>query len=86
MPYIDPDIRDELLGPDKRPPETPGELNYLLASTCDDFIGDEYSYMKLNDVIGVLECVKLEVYRRIVAPYEDNKLDYNGEVFVSSSR
>ena len=32
-------------------------------------------------VIGALECAKLELYRRIAAPYEDTKIQENGEVY-----
>ena len=39
------------------------------------------SYSFLNDFIGVLECVKLELYRRVMTPYEDGKINENGDVF-----
>jgi len=32
-------------------------------------------------VTGVLECAKLELYRRIAAPYEDTKIEENGDVY-----
>ena len=32
-------------------------------------------------VRGVLECAKLELYRRIAAPYEDDRLTEHGEVY-----
>lgn len=35
----------------------------------------------VSDLLGVFECVKLEFYRRIVAPYEDAKIAENGDVF-----
>jgi hypothetical protein len=34
-----------------------------------------------NDVIGALECCKLELYRRMVAPYENTKIKENGDVY-----
>ena len=39
------------------------------------------SYHAYNEIIGVLECVKQEFYRRMVAPYEDKKCEENGDVF-----
>jgi hypothetical protein len=38
-------------------------------------------YAHLNEAIGVLECAKLELYRRIAAPYEDRKMGETGEVY-----
>jgi hypothetical protein len=34
-----------------------------------------------DEVVGVLECAKLEIYRRIAAPYEDKKIVENGDVY-----
>ena len=39
------------------------------------------SYTTLNAVAGVLSCLSMEVYRRITAPYEEEKRSENGEVF-----
>ena len=41
------------------------------------------SYSFLNDFIGVLECVKLELYRRVATPYEEDKRQENGDVYVN---
>ncbi len=38
-------------------------------------------YSKINSLIGVLECAKLELYRRVAAPYENDKIDENGDVY-----
>ena len=56
-----------------------GELNYVITRLCDEFT--DRKYRSYNDVIGVLECVKLEMYRRVVAPYEDEKREINGDVY-----
>ncbi|MCX7429393.1 MAG: hypothetical protein NTW96_27685 [Planctomycetia bacterium] len=40
----------------------------------------EYGYSDLNEMIGALECCKLELYRRIASPYEDKKAAENGEI------
>jgi hypothetical protein len=36
----------------------------------------------MNDIIGVLEAAKTEFYRRIIAPYEDIKIQDNGDMEV----
>ena len=38
-------------------------------------------YAHLNEVVGALECAKLELYRRLAAPYEDDKLRATGDVY-----
>jgi len=39
------------------------------------------SYSNVNEIIGALECIKLELYRRVAAPYEDLKIEENGDVY-----
>ncbi len=63
-------------------PSDAGELNYLITKMCDMYIQVKgKKYANLNEVIGVVECVKQEYYRRIVAPYEDQKISENGDVY-----
>lgn len=59
----------------------PGELNYLVTIFVKDFLGDHPNYERFNAAIGVLESAKLELYRRMVAPYEDTKIKENGDVY-----
>ena len=40
-------------------------------------------YCNLNALIGVLECCKMELYRRIAVPYEEKKIADNGDVFLT---
>jgi len=85
MPYISQEAREKLST--LQIPDSPGELNYLISRMIDEYIlrskGREYfaTYSLYNEVIGVLECVKLELYRRKVAPYEDCKIIENGDVY-----
>jgi hypothetical protein len=37
-------------------------------------------YERLNRAMGVLACVQAEFYRRVAAPYEDQKIAENGDV------
>lgn len=77
MPYIKESIR--LNAPSTR---TDGELNYAITCLINGYIEEHgKGYSTLNSAIGVLECAKLELYRRIVAPYEDTKIIENGDVY-----
>jgi len=60
---------------------TPGSLNYLITKMCHLYLRRHFTYTTINDCIGALECAKLELYRRKVAPYEDTKMKENGDVY-----
>lgn len=85
MPYIDGDARDRLAS--GIAPDGPGELNYAVTRLIDEYLeraaerDGRLRYAHLNEAVGVLECAKLELYRRIAAPYEDRKMDENGDVY-----
>jgi hypothetical protein len=75
MPYISQDRRGRL-------PETAGELNYAFTYLINYYRGLKgASYQTFNDIIGALEGAKIEFYRRIVIPYEDEKRRENGDVY-----
>ena len=65
---------------------SPGELNYIITKLCPALLeqrklsGSGVSYADFNGVIGVLENVKLEFYRTVVAPYEEQKKLENGNI------
>lgn len=90
MPYIkDRKEIDQFLGPllaviggEGMLPFTTGELNYMITRIVDTWAVPNGDYGAYNSVIGVLECVKQEYYRRRVAVYEDRKKEENGEVYV----
>ncbi len=85
MPYIDKDRRHDL-ATGATFPQTAGELNFAITTICLAYLGDQLAeqralrYAQLNDVIGVLESAKLEFYRRLVAEFEDTKIQKNGDV------
>ena len=59
-----------------------GKLNYSITLLCDEYINKNgFRYQTMNDIIGALEGCKLEFYRRIASPYEDIKLQENGDVY-----
>lgn len=63
--------------------EIEGVLNYsfsrILASTLENQEG-KWRYKWINRAIGVLECIKLEFYRRIAAPYENIAIKSNSDI------
>tara|TARA_A200000159_G_scaffold87804_1_gene81336 strand:+ start:2342 stop:2617 length:276 start_codon:yes stop_codon:yes gene_type:complete len=91
MPYISPDDRKNYDAVVKELVEDlyhsgeawRGNFNYTISSIISKFIdrlgGPRYSH--INDIVGVLECIKLELYRRVAAPYEDLKAEENGDVY-----
>lgn len=62
------------------PFERPGNLNYIITKLLKGVYKNELRYSTFNEIIGILECAKLEMYRHIIGPYEDKKIDENGDV------
>tara|TARA_Y100000817_G_scaffold111280_1_gene87125 strand:+ start:1333 stop:1617 length:285 start_codon:yes stop_codon:yes gene_type:complete len=59
-----------------------GVLNYCISALLNEVLKTNgISYRNINELIGVLECAKLELYRRVASPYEDEKIQSNGDVF-----
>jgi hypothetical protein len=88
MPYIRREIRAsyaeplEKLGGKLAYQGVPsGVLNYVITELVLWWLGKSPNYTRFNEAIGVLECAKLELYRRAVAPYEDQKRKENGDVY-----
>ena len=60
------------------PEEIDGELNYIVTKILKEIY--PLRYFHINKAVGVLECIKLEYYRRVAAPYEDSKIKESGDV------
>ena len=60
------------------PEEIDGELNYVVTKILKEVY--PLRYFHINKAIGVLECIKLEYYRRVAAPYENSKIKESGDV------
>lgn len=63
-----------------------GMINYSFTKILKSIYSQEkgknsISYSNINDAIGILECIKLELYREIAVPYEDIKKHENGDVY-----
>jgi len=80
MPYIPEKDREYLAY--GHVPAKPGELNFLISQIIRRYLAEQgRTYTTLNTVAGVLSCLSMEVYRRITAKYEDEKMSENGDVF-----
>jgi hypothetical protein len=90
MPYIDQDARARLAAGGV--PAHAGELNYAITLLVDAYLARSAGtagrtrYAHLNEAIGVLECAKLELYRRVTVPYEDEKIAESGDVYTVMQR
>jgi hypothetical protein len=58
----------------------PGHMNYIVSLLIEKVYGKELRYADHNEVVGVLNCIALEFYRRKTAPYEDKKIDEEGDL------
>lgn len=80
MPYIKEESR-EALDNDWSGPSSPGELNFKLTTVIRKYWDSNPNYQGINDIIGALEGAKMEFYRRVAVPYEDTKINENGDVY-----
>lgn len=89
MPYITKDKRanivkqvDKLTNAIQAVGDHPGNVNFAISKLLHYlYFYNDVSYSKINEAIGVLECVKQELYRRVASNYEDEKCQINGDVF-----
>lgn len=60
-----------------------GDLNYVITRLITDVLrlSAAPNYHAFNTAIGILECVKQEMYRRQIGPYEDEKIILNGDLW-----
>lgn len=92
MPYIKQEKRDVLdpvieevinalrgLQSDDPEDNTEANLNYILSKLLDKmYIAN---YREINNAVGVLFTTAFEYYRRVAAPYEDQKQHDEGDVY-----
>ncbi len=82
MPYIDPHRRNTLAPEIYDSAMTPGELNYQITYLLIEYMGNHgVSYSTINNIMGACEGAKQEFYRRVAVPYEDTKIEENGDVY-----
>lgn len=95
MPYIKKNIRENLINSIKElsndslmecsdsKNDLAGICNFVITKFILETFGqrsDKLNYHDYNEIIGVLESAKLEMYRRQVAEYEDQKIIENGDL------
>lgn len=62
-----------------------GDINYIITRFLHYVLDDirqryDSNYSGINEIIGVLECAKMELYRAIAGPYEEKKRRENGPI------
>jgi hypothetical protein len=88
MPYIKPENRTKFNSPIEdvvaaltvNEQFDVGEVNYVISSVVWELFKKNPRYSTANNLMGVLECVKAEFYRRQVANLEDRKIIENGDI------
>lgn len=94
MPYIKQELRDDIddslreLIDDIRScayaddrDTLKGVLTYVLTSLLINILTEHgLSYSRFSDIVGTLECAKMEIYRRAIASYEDYCVQNNGDI------
>lgn len=87
MPYINPDQRpevDKLIDPfisylSSLPMEDQdGVINYAVTRIIKHIYPKKYFHF--NRALGVLTAITEELYRKIIGPYEEEKITENGDV------
>lgn len=61
-----------------------GLLNYSFTRII-HHVYDKNKYHELNEAMGMIECMKHELYRTRIGPYEDEKILENGNVDMPES-
>jgi hypothetical protein len=93
MPYIKPEAREqykeiidkavETLSKDSKTFDV-GDLNYLVSCIVWKLFDNNPRYRTANDLVGALECIKLEFIRRRVNEYEDSKIKENSDIIYAN--
>jgi len=84
IPYIEKGRREPLGGQCRSigsSLENHGQLNFAITQILVGWLGGYKSYEAFNAVMGTLDCVAREFYRRVVAPYEEEKKKASGDVY-----
>lgn len=87
MPYVKNEVRDKLdnainnLISRLRAEEwNPGAVNYAISRILWHWFANQRRYATINAIVGVLECIKLEFYRRCAVGYEEGKRSVYGDL------
>jgi hypothetical protein len=82
-PYAEPlaELHALLVATD--PAKRQGALNFMATTLATALLTGDPHYRDIGEAVSALECAKLELYRRVAAPYEDAKAAENGDVYPS---
>lgn len=85
MPYIKKDIREMICENGKinmSNIKSAGDLNYAVTEMIIFYFNSAFkrNYQAINDIAGALDGAKVEFQRRVAAPYEDAKIEENGDL------
>lgn len=58
-----------------------GNMNYVISTLIEKSYCHPVNYANINDAMGILDSASKEFYRRVAAPYEDSKIEVNGDVY-----
>lgn len=58
----------------------PGDLCYCVYKMMKGLSDNDPNFKNMSSLIAEIESAKLEFYRKVVAPYEDKKIEENGDV------
>lgn len=82
MPYVKkeqrPELDDIVWLMEKRGIRADGDLNYILFRYCKYYVPKSYNSIK--NFLGELNEAAEEIRRRILAPYEEEKIKESGDV------
>ena len=85
MPYIEPGFRTKFhpeTGHLALRAEDAGELTYCLTVVATSYLKCHHKrFITICIIMGSFLCAALEFYRRVAAPYEDTKIQQNGDVY-----
>lgn len=87
MPYITKDRREKFNGDIENivnkiqeNGNAVGDINYIISKIIWKLFDNNRRYSNANELMGVLQGVQQEFYRRKVAVYEDEAIQKNGDI------
>ncbi len=96
MPYISQDKREVLdpvvnnlvetlrgLQSDDPSDNSQANINYVISCLLDRMY--TANYQEINNACGMMLATTLEYYRRVAAPYENQKIHDNGDVYTATN-
>ena len=82
MPYVGRSIREELAPHSEYIAAHAGELNYQITCLLLDYLNYHGRlYRTMNEISGACTEALAEFRRRIIVPYENDKIASNGDVY-----